>query len=328
MPETSEEKNTSQIKKKKKRKRRKRYVKARRVSRLTGKIWYYYYKPRPKKKKYDKKRRFNPETGKVYYYNYKKKRGRRKRRGRRKEKILLKRGPKPRPWNYKIVLCGNKNFKRKIGRYHTEIDALAKKKLLLEENEKIIFPATQLNNGRIVNAIQDWNLEYLILKKVEKDNFETNVSKQPNNFGKLVDHATDDEEWVIVDKFPYAKEETFWVYGYDKVTDRKDITWIFENLIQKRLETKYDVIRITLYNNKLIFQDDADNIELVLCKNKSDGIKMYNILSEQFCKKMKPQVVFLGAPMARSERWKTIFNLVQEKTNWKNKDIYRASTRH
>lgn len=323
----AEEENSVPKPRKKRRKKHGRYVKARRVNPETGKVWYYRYKPR-KKKKYKKTRRVNPANGNVYYYHYKKKRGGGKKRGRKKKKktfwirrIFL-------PWNYKIVLCLNKRFKKKIGRYHNEVDAMAKKAELLEENKKVILPALQLNNGRIVNAIQDLTMEYLILKKVEKDKFETNVSKHPNNFGKLVDHATDDEDWVIIDKFPCVKEESFWVYGYDKVSDRKDITWIFENLIKNKITSKYDVIRVVLYNNKVIFIDDSNQIEFVLCKNKSDGIRVYNILSEQFCKKMKPQVVFLGAVKPRSETQKEMARLIQEKTGWTLKEVHRGSTRH
>ena len=189
------------------------------------------------------------------------------------------------------------------------------------------MPVERINNGKKNKNIEYWDLEYLILKKVDKENNENNISKLPNKYGKIVDHITTNDEWFIWDKFPCLIEEEFWVYGYDKTTDRKNVTWIYENLIEKKIECKYDIIRIALYNNKLVVIDDNNKIDIVICKNSNDGIRLYNTLSNKLCVKNK-NVYFMGRCKRKSELQTKLFNLIQKKTGWDKKNIYRSSTRH
>ena len=45
------------------------------------------------------------------------------------------------------------------------------------------------------------------------------------------------------------KEETFWVYGYHPVFQRKDFTWIYENLISNDIG-KYNIKQVLYINKK------------------------------------------------------------------------------
>lgn len=280
-----------------------------------------------KKKKTSKHRRISADGKVWYYYKKKKKPGPRKKPGpKKKKKTTWVRRIFP-PWNFKIIICGNKKQSKYVKRYHNEEEVMIAKNELLEQNKNVVLPAERLNNGRTSDDIQEWNLEYLILKKVDKENYESNISKLPNKYGKYVEHITNNEDWVIWDKFPCLIEEEFWVYGYDKITDRKTVTWIYENLILDKIESKYDILRIALYNNKLVILDDNNHIDLIICKNTSDGIRLYNILSNKFCNKNK-NVYFIGRCRRNTELQTKLFNLIQRKTGWNKKDIYRSSTRH
>lgn len=276
------------------------------------------------RKKTSKNRRIT-ESGKIWYY-YKKKRkpGPKKKRGPKKKKKTNWVRRTFSPWNFKIVICSNNNQNKYVGRYHNEEEVMAKKETLLSENKKVILPSIRINNGNRYDKINDLKLEYLILKQNDLDN---TITMHPNNIGKLVKHKTNNENWIIWDKFPCLKEETFWVYGYDNRNERKDITWIFNNLIYNKSECIHEYLRIYLYNNKLIILNDYNNIDIVICKNKSDGIRLYNTLQEHFCKKTK-YILFSGLIKRNTVKFEQIFNLIKEKTEWSDRKIYRASTRH
>lgn len=277
-----------------------------------------------KSKKTTKHKRIT-EDGRVwYYYPKKKKLGRKKKRGPKKKKKETWVRRTFEPWNFKIVICGNKKQIKNIGRYHNEIEVSEIKEKLIEENNNILIPI-QTKNDTKSNSIIEWDLEYVILKKI--DDTEENVSKLPNKFGKYVEHTTNKKEWVIWDKFPCKIEETFWVFGYNNISEQKNVYWIFENLILNKIENTYDLLRICLYNNKLIIQDDNKNIDIVICKNKRDCIRLYNCLYNNFCSKNK-NVLFTGITRRKSQKQTEIIELIRKKTNWKLKDIYRGTTRH
>lgn len=281
-------------------------------------------KEKKERKKYSKNRRIK-ENGEVwYYYAKKKKLGRKKKRGpKKKKKETWVRRVFP-SWDFKIIICGNKKQVKYIGRYHDEMEISEAKENLLNNNKNVIFPVEYKNNSEDNTNI--WDLEYIVLKRFTDDD-ETLVTKLPNKYGKIVEHKTNNDEWIIWDKFPCKIEEDFWVYGYDNKKERKTVAWIYENLIKSNIDGTYNIIRITLYNNKLILQNDDNSIELVICKNMHDSIRLYNILKDKFCEKEK-NVIFCGILKLNSEKYKTLLNIIRKKTKWSDKDIYRKGMKH
>ena len=276
-------------------------------------------------KKVSKHKRVTSEGKIWYYYPKKKKLGRKKKRGPKKKK------PEPRPkriflpWLYKIVVCKNKNQVKFVKRFHDEIEVEKYKQFLLAQNDEVILPVAYVNNGNTNKSIYDCTYEYVVLKKKDKtdiDNFSL-----PNKYGKLVPHISSNKNWIIWDKFPCLIEETFWVFGYNKFTDRKDISWIYNNLVLDNIPSKYNYLRLYVYNNKLVIRDDYNNIEIIICKNISDCIRLYNKLQNHFCLKMK-NVIFSGRVKRGDDILGDIIALIREKTGWKDNDIYRTSTRH
>lgn len=262
------------------------------------------------------------EDGTVWYYYYKKKCGRHK-----------KPGPKPKPkpkkirvypaWNYRIIRFNNKKQKKYIGRYHTAEDAYLAKEQFENENANVIFPKEYVNNGRNNAKVYKNSGEYLILKKVEGDNNYTPQLR--NDFGKLVDHTINLKNWVIVDKFPYVEEETFWAYGFDNKTDRKTFEWIYENFVLNHIED-YNIVNIYIYNNKVIFRYDNKEFNFVICKNTSDAIRMYNLIGEK--SKKNKQIVLTGGNRGYDYRGKETIEMIKSKTGWDYKKIWQKSTRH
>ena len=63
-----------------------------------------------------------------------------------------------------------------------------------------------------------------IIKKRE-DN-DPKVTMIRNEMGDYVEQITTSENWVIYDKKPYKKEETFWVYGFHPLVQRKTFLFV------------------------------------------------------------------------------------------------------
>ena len=265
---------------------------------------------------------FEDENGRRTYYYYKKKVGRPKKRGPKKKP--KKRGVEHQePWNYKIVRCDFRKQDAVIGIFHDLDEVDYAKSVLLEENKNVIFK----KRNAILHSTkknEEFLSEYVVLERISDDG-KGNVTRLRNSYGKLVEHSTTSDKWRIIDKFPCEKEETFWMYGYNPNSDRKDFTWINENYIEDPLEEdRFLIIRVLVYNNKVIFRYDANDIEFVMCKNRGDAIRFYNLLLKMHEKNKR--IVFTGRVITRSELGASIIQLIQDKTGWKRSKIIETNT--
>lgn len=246
-----------------------------------------------------------------------KKRGPKKKRIRRKSVKVLKVRP---VFDFKIVGMLNNRQNEHIGQFQSFESAYEKLMELQKNNETIVFPRKFLNSGMISN-VKD---EYLLLEKNRFGNKSDGVIR--NEYGKLIKHVVENsDKWVIRDKIVRKVEETFWVYGFDPKTDRKTFTWIYDNLIIGALENPYDVIRILVYKNKLIIKYDSHPMVLVMCKNKSDSIRMYNLISDKIRTLKGRQIVCIGAYNAVSDARREIEQDIMDLTGWNKMKIQRST---
>ena len=247
-----------------------------------------------------------------------KKRGPKKKRCRKKVIKIVK----PRPlYSFKIVSVMNGKQNGYVGQYYTYEDAFEKLSQLEKENNNVVFPRKYLNN-EIITSLKD---EYLLLEK-NRDGVNKNILLK-NDFGKFVEHQiSNNDKWIIRNKTIRYVEETFWVYGYDPKIDRKNFSWIYENIILGKIKTPYDIIRILVYKNKLIIKYDNNEIGLVICKNKSDSIRMYNLISETNRKEKNKQIVCVGALNNVSDARRDLENELIKLTGWTKAKIQRSTT--
>jgi hypothetical protein len=101
--------------------------------------------------------------------------------------------------------------------------------------------------------------------------------------------------------------------------------WIFENFILKDSKNKYMFKNVVIYHNKLLIECDG-NLEMVLCKNKSDSARMYNML-EEYAKKYKCKYVLFMGDIANSKYKMDWIQKIKDLSGWNNKKIGRQSTR-
>lgn len=223
---------------------------------------------------------------------------------------------------YKLIMVCNGRQKDIFGHYHTENQGLKAMNALSEKSlNDVKFPIRNINNTKIEEA----KFELVLLKRRDENDPLTNRVR--NAYGEFVEHVTTDDEWLVIDKAPYEREETFWVYGYQPYSDRKDYKFIYEELVLPKATKKTDFLNMKLYLNKVIFQGQ-EQTDFVICKNKSDAIQLYNLIKKDLSsnKKIK-HICFSGdcnsTPYARSKVIEELMKL----TNWDKQKIVRPKTK-
>ena len=274
-------------------------------------------KEKKRKEKEERKKKSVPKKRKV---------GRPKKRGPKKKRKYISRKPKIdkrtlNVYDYKVVSCHHGKQNEYIGAYIKVEDAYEEVERRLEESKGVIFPARVQITDTIINSRD----EYLILEKNRYGDKEAPLLR--NEYGKLVRQETNSDTWIILDKFEYDVEETFWVYGYDPARGRKTFEWIYYNILLKGIETSYDIKRVMLYKNKIVIKDDVGNLDIVFCKTCGEGIRFYNLLSEWAAKGKIKQIIFLGNYSKISDKRRALENELVTRTGWAKTKIQMPTSK-
>lgn len=273
-------------------------------------------------KKAKEKARLKKEKARLKEKN-KKPVGRPKKRGpkkkRKKKSEIIKKSPGRHalsPFNYKIISCRNGIQNKFIGKYRTIEDAYNVFNELKFNDKNIIFQSVITGDDKMKNSVD----EYIIIEKTDS---KPNVLR--NEYGKLVEQNVNKDGWVIIDKYRYKREETFWVYGYNSKNDRKTFLWVYNNLVINDSDG-FNFKRVFLYKNKLIIKDDVENIEMVLCKDVSDAVRMYNKIEEWVKIDKNKQILFLGDFSDIGDRRRKLEDELIKLTGWSKKKVQMKTT--
>ena len=212
------------------------------------------------------------DNGKVVYYYYKKKKGRHKKTGPKKKKEKKDTNHNYNSWDYKIVLCRDNKQIKYLGKYKSLSEVCIVKEYLESLNKKVEFPKQYIKSS--THKFKLNKTEYVILKS------NIGINKIQNEFGKYVPIETNSDKWGVYDKFPYLEEETFYVEGYNPVSDRKSVKWIIETLLSD-LNKNTLFLKFYILKNKLIIVNDEKEFKVIKCKNKPDCIRLYNYIENE-----------------------------------------------
>lgn len=230
------------------------------------------------------------------------------------------RKPKNRVKIYSIIFTNHGKMKNTICSEKTEKAIYKRFNDLLKENKEIIFPVMYNNEKHVMIPSEH---EIVIIKC--RDEFEGKTNKIRDNNGEFINYETNEENWVVIDRAPYYVEETFWVYGYHPKIQRKTFKWVFENFILKDSNNKFMFKTIQVYKNKILI-DCNGKLEMVICKNKNDSIRFYNLL-EKYAKKAKCKYCLFMGDIANSRYKRDWIERIMDMTSWNYKKVTRASTR-
>ena len=221
---------------------------------------------------------------------------------------------------YHIILVNQDKMKEDL--FWTDSVATVNKefKTMVEENKSVIFPI-KFNNNK--TEIIESSYEIMIIKA--RDKTESRETKVMDEYGKFVNYATNDDDWIIYDRSPYYIEETFWVYGYHPRLQRKDFKWIYDNFISNNSNNKYLFKTVQLFKNKILVECNG-KLDMVICKNKQDAIRMYNMI-EEWCERDKMKYIGFMGDLSYSKYKSDWITKIQKLTNWTRKKITRMSTR-
>ena len=231
-----------------------------------------------------------------------------------------KRKTSRKPILYNIILVNHGQHLTTLDYTDTEKNAYKKLNKLLEENKSVKFPV-RYNNHEHVMLPSDYEL--VIIKRKELGDHK--VVNLKNDIGDFVGYQTSHDDWVVVDRAPYKIEETFWVYGYHPRLQRKNYDWIIDNFVKINIDNKLSFKTIQVYNNKVLFDIDG-NLEIVLCKNKDDAIKLYNMIEEYSKGNKLKRILFMG-DLRRSQNLSSWIDRIMELTGWNRRKVMRLSTR-
>lgn len=247
-----------------------------------------------------------------------KKRGPKKKYKRKKKTTIPKKvGAPVRPILYRIIACQNRVQKKVIGKYRSLDDAYNSFNNLKEIDKEVVFPVYIMGADKLDPVIY----EYLLIEVGEGE-----APKMRNEYGKLVEQKLNVDNWHIIDKYQFKKEETFWIFGYDNRSERKTFQWIYYNILLADIETKYDFKRVLIFKNKIIIKDDNNEMKIIFCKDERDAVRFYN-LTEQWIKRDKlKQVLFIGDYSNRSPKQLELINEIMALTGWPRVKVTMKNT--
>lgn len=226
---------------------------------------------------------------------------------------------------YSIYIVQNRKRVKWVASAWWRTDAYTKFNAAIEENRKSVqFPVetlTKHGNDSRENHKESVKYEIIIVKKVKED--EETIRQFRDDNGKFVDNVIVDKDFhVIVAKEEWLVEESFNVYGYHPIKDRKTFGFIYDEILTANLRPDGDPKRVRTMMNKLIIET-FDDFDLVITKNANECQRLYNALMKKVESSKQKQIVFTGEipqPMVSA-----MFDKIEEKTGWNRKLIQKNS---
>lgn len=180
-------------------------------------------------------------------------------------------------------------------------------KILEENNSKVAF------NQKCVNhhyKIIERKYELILTQKI-REGEDDHVTLLRNKEGKFIEnYFTDDKGHKILIKNDWFVEDSFWVYGFDGIRDRKDFNYIYNNIILKHTD---NYTRIFVHGLRLIHHYDND-FDMVICRNKEHALELYDAIEKKLDKKKYPTIFFMGVLSGGGATW--FLDELEEKTGW------------
>lgn len=218
---------------------------------------------------------------------------------------------------YRIVLTKNYKQVNELSYSWWMLTAYRKFEDYIKENRNGVICEKIIAQSDSQNA-EPVKYEILLLKKIDP-NEDDGIRELRNEEGMFIENKIkNNAKYAIISKADWYIPETYNVYGYNPVSDRKTGRWIFDNIINVDCN-KYNMKNVFMCDNKLIIQYDFD-LDFVLCKNANECLRLYNGLQEATGKKNK-FVVFSGYLVDARKPW--LYNELEKKTGWDRDTLYK-----
>ena len=218
-----------------------------------------------------------------------------------------------------LMRNGKRLVNNTYGQNRYKVSALKRFHKLVEENHKTVqYPKTFSSTN---NKICEVKYELVLVQKIdEKDNNITLIRDENGKF--LENYFTDTQDYKIIEKSDWYVEETFAVYGFNPLTERKDFNYIFNNIVLKNSDvyTRFIVI------SRFVIHHYDDDLDIIMCKNKQQAIDLYDKIEKVLDKKKYPNIFFMGR--VKGQRCSWLIDDMQKKTGWERKKCYQSRVEH
>ena len=262
-------------------------------------------KARKKQKQKEKRHLRALEKAKAYRRKYYKK----YREQKKKEEIAELKAAGDEKGVFTVMITKNNKKFLILNTFRTKIAAYKEYNEAVEKNHNsVVFPKTVMMDRRnSSHGLRELKYEILLLKKVKEG--ENTSSYFRDKDGKFVENiVTDLPDRVILEKDDWYIEETFGIYGYHPIKEKKDYTFILDNLI---LNNEDEMRRIMVWKNKVVIQY-LDDFDFVTCCDNNQAKTFYDRLESDITKLKKKYIVFMGEiSSSSSAKWLDKF---EEKT--------------
>jgi len=208
----------------------------------------------------------------------------------------------------------NGKYKKTLHRCKTQGTSYANFNKLKMEN-KVFFPKKYVNSNGIIPV------EYRIY--VVKDFDESDKPRLVRNKTGKLEYEKKFGDWTILHDSSYYIEETFWVYGYNNIHDRKTVKDIMGLLVIGLKDKKY-VKQVVVINNKLLIYSE-EQFDMVVCKCKKDAQRLHHVLYKASQSNELKNLLFMGT--ANKKMCSDYYDIIHENTGWNYTKIWRTTTR-
>ena len=223
-----------------------------------------------------------------------------------------------------VVIMKNYKRKQRIGASWWMTDAYEIYNNAIEENRRTIKFPIELHEGnekrqkkgeRSIDAVY----EIMILQRTPDGQ---EVSQFRNKKGKFVTNIIiDDQNYSIIAKDEWFVEETFNVFGYHPVKDRKTFDFILNEILLKDV-CKENSRRVFSFHNRVIIQYDTD-IDIITCKTAADSKRLFSALRKSVDDN---KYIFFTEGVTSKNIATWVLNKLEEKTGWKRSACHRIHT--
>lgn len=248
-----------------------------------------------------------------------------KKKSKNKKTVINKHSTNGRHRYYKIIVTTHKKNMLSVYTTPNKLIAVESFEAILKHNKSTVrFPRQYVVKGGKL-SLSDYELVLLENLPLEEREGGDTTSMLRNEFGKVVPHKTDSDKVRIYRNETFLIEETFWVYGYNPTTQRKEFNFILDEILLRGLmNVNYPMKSVIIYKNKLIIDDEKD-IDIIICKNVEDSYRLANELREEIKKRKLKSVLFMGD--VKGVNKKSVEEKILNKTNWSLRKIRRNTTR-
>jgi len=216
---------------------------------------------------------------------------------------------------YRVILTKNGEYKKTLHKSKTRKTSFINFNKIREENS-VLFEKQFINYKGIIPV------KYKIY--VVKDHEETDELRNVRNrLGKFVVEKPIFGIWTVLNDADYKIEESFWVYGYNPLSERKTITDIL-NMLMTGMYDPRKTKQVVVVNNKLLIYAE-DQFDMVICKCKKDAQRLHHTLAKAGSENKIKNLFFMGT--AGKKMCGDYYEIIHEHTGWNYTKIWRTNTR-